>query len=94
LQAVRSGPWKLHLEKNELYHLESDIGETVNVSFENPDIVAKMRREASEMIADLGDKTADAPGVRPLGRVDNPSPLISEDGTVREGFNKRHKVLP
>jgi hypothetical protein len=46
------------------------------------------------MIADLGDKTADAPGVRPLGRVSNPSPLISQDGTVREGFDRRYKVLP
>lgn len=94
LQAVRRGPWKLHLGKNELYHLESDIGETVNVSDTNPEIVAKLRREADDMIADLGDKTADAPGVRPLGRVGNPSPLISQDGIVREGFDKRYKVLP
>jgi arylsulfatase A-like enzyme len=94
LQAVRSGPWKLHLEKNELYHLESDIGETVNVWDRNPEIVAKLKREADDMIADLGDKTADAPGVRPLGRVSNPTPLISQDGIVREGFDKRYKVLP
>jgi arylsulfatase A-like enzyme len=94
LQAVRSGPWKLHLEKNELYHLESDIGEAVNVSHTNPEVVAQLRREAAEMIADLGDKTADAPGVRPLGRVFDPLPLISEDGAVRDGFNKRYKILP
>lgn len=94
LQAVRSGPWKLHLDKNELYYLESDIGETVNVAHTNPGIVENLRAEADKMIADLGDKTADAPGVRPLGRVDNPSPLISQDGTVRHGFDKRYKVLP
>lgn len=94
LQAVRSGPWKLHLDKKELYHLESDIGETVDVSHKNPEIVAQLRKAANEMIADLGDKTADAPGVRPLGRVNNPSPLISQDGTVREGFDRRYKVLP
>jgi arylsulfatase A len=94
LQAVRSGPWKLHLDKKELYHLDSDIGETVDVSHKNPEIVAQLRKAADEMIADLGDKTADAPGVRPLGRVSNPSPLISQDGTVREGFDRRYKVLP
>jgi hypothetical protein len=46
------------------------------------------------MKADLGDKTKDAPGVRELGRVEHPQPLISADGTVREGFNKIAKTLP
>jgi hypothetical protein len=46
------------------------------------------------MRADLGDKTKDAPGVRELGRVGHPQPLISADGTVREGFNKIAKTVP
>jgi len=34
------------------------------------------------------------PGCRPLGRVSNPKPLISQDGSVREGFvdGKRKKL--
>ena len=94
LQAVRRGPWKLHLATNELYHLESDIGEAADVAKANLEIVAELQRHADEMRADLGDKTAEAPGVRPLGRVSNPLPLISPAGVVREGFDKRHKILP
>jgi len=94
LQAVRSGPWKLHLGKNELYNLDEDIGEAKNVAAEHADIVAQLEKHAETMRADLGDKTKDAPGVRELGRVENPQPLISADGTVREGFNKIAKTLP
>ena len=94
LQAVRSGPWKLHLAKTELYHLDDDIGEAKNVAGDHADIVAELQKRAETMKADLGDKTKDAPGVRELGRVDNPQPLISGDGTVREGFNKIAKTLP
>jgi arylsulfatase A len=93
LQAVRRGPWKLHLGKNELYNLESDIGEAADVAKANPGIVAELQRHADEMRADLGDKTADAPGVRPLGRVSDPLPLISPTGVVRQGFDKHHKIL-
>jgi len=32
--------------------------------------------------------------VRELGRVEHPQPLMSADGTVREGFNKIAKTLP
>jgi arylsulfatase A len=94
LQAVRSGPWKLHLAKNELYNLDSDIGEAQNVAADHADIVAQLLKHAEAMQADLGDKTKDAPGVRALGRVENPLPLISHDGTVRAGFNKIAKTLP
>ena len=58
------------------------------------DIVAQLEKHADAMRADLGDKTKDAPGVRELGRVANPQPLISADGTVRPGFNKIAKTLP
>lgn len=94
LQAVRSGPWKLHLGKNELYNLDDDIGEAKNIAAEHADIVQKLQQQAETMKADLGDKTKDAPGVRELGRVEHPQPLISADGTVREGFNKIAKTLP
>ena len=94
LQAVRSGPWKLHLGKEELYNLESDIGETENVAKDHAEIVSKLKQYADEMRADLGDKTAEAPGVRPLGRVSEPLPLISSDGVVRPGFDRLFKILP
>jgi arylsulfatase A-like enzyme len=94
LQAVRSGPWKLHLGKGELYNLDEDIGEAKNVAAEHADVVAQLQKHAEAMKADLGDKTKDAPGVRELGRVEHPQPLISADGTVREGFNKIAKTLP
>lgn len=94
LQAVRSGAWKLHLGKNELYNLDEDIGEAKNVAADHADIVTQLQKHAETMKADLGDKTKDAPGVRELGRVEHPKPLISADGTVREGFNKIAKTLP
>jgi arylsulfatase A-like enzyme len=94
LEAVRSGPWKLHLAKNDLYNLDSDIGEAKNVAAEHADIVARLQKHAEAMKADLGDKTKDAPGVRALGRVANPQPLIGFDGTVRAGFNQIAKTLP
>lgn len=93
LEAVRSGPWKLHLAKTELYNLETDIGEAKNIAAEHPDQVARLQALAKAMKADLGDKTATAPGVRPLGRVANPLPLIGHDGTVRPGFDKIAKKL-
>ena len=83
LQAVRSGPWKLHLEKGELFNLEADIGEASNVASQQPEQVEKLRALAEKMKTDLGDKSAVAPGVRPLGRVENPEPFIHSDGRVR-----------
>lgn len=93
LQAVRSGPWKLHLAKTELYNLDSDIGEAQNVAKDHSDIVRRLEGLAESMKADLGDKTASAPGVRQLGRVENPQPLIRHDGTVRPGFDQLHRSL-
>ncbi|MBM3735239.1 MAG: sulfatase [Acidobacteria bacterium] len=49
LHGMRRGPWKLrrHSAKEpdalELYHLESDYGERVNVAAQNPEIVAQMK---------------------------------------------------
>lgn len=94
LQAVRGGPWKLHLEKGELYHLGKDIAEEKNVAAQYPDEVKRLRALADAMKGDLGLDGPDAPGVRPLGRVANPQPLISADGTVRAGFDGVVKKLP
>jgi arylsulfatase A len=85
LQAIRRGPWKLHLEKSELYHLERDIAESTNVAKENPEVVARLRKLAEAQKDDLGLEGR-GPGCRPLGRVEDPQPLIDHDGNVREGF--------
>ena len=85
LEAIRTGPWKLHLAKNELYNLNTDIGEATNVADGNKAIVEKLQTLAAATKDDLG---ADGigPGCRPVGRVENPQPLIGRDGKVRAGF--------
>jgi arylsulfatase A-like enzyme len=85
LQAVRHGPWKLHLANGELYNLETDIGESRDAAQQYPDTVAQLRRLADEMQGDLGTSEI-GPGCRPLGKVKNARPLIDHDGQVREGF--------
>jgi arylsulfatase A-like enzyme/phosphodiesterase/alkaline phosphatase D-like protein len=85
LQAVRSGPWKLHLAGGELYNLDDDIAESKNVAKENADVVARLRALAEHTKDDLG-LDGKGPGCRPLGRVANPQPLIDHDGKIREGF--------
>lgn len=88
LQAVRSGAWKLHLAKNELYNLADDPGESSNVAAANPDVVSRLRALAAAMDDDLGTKGS-GPGVRPLGRVSDPQPLIDADGKIRAGFEPK-----
>lgn len=93
LQAVRSGPWKLHLTSKQLYNLSSDIGEASDVAAANPEVVRKLEALAQTMEADLGLEGV-GPGCRPVGRVENAKPAISMDGTVRPEFAAQHKVLP
>jgi len=85
LQCVRQGDWKLHLAKGELYNLTDDIGEASNVAEAHPEIVDRLRELAEAQKEDLGAGKP-GPGTRPLGRVENPEPLIGMDGTIREGF--------
>ena len=82
LEAVRSGPWKLHLASGELYQLADDIGEKSNVAAAQPEQVKRLRAIADGMRGDLGVEGT-GPGCRALGRVENPQPLIALDGTVR-----------
>ncbi|MCP5522100.1 MAG: sulfatase [Verrucomicrobiales bacterium] len=85
LEAVRQGSWKLRLEPGELYHLDRDIGESDNLASAFPAVVQELRDVANRMKDDLG-LDGIGPGCRPLGRVENPQPLIAPDGRVREGF--------
>jgi len=82
LQAVRSGPWKLHLAGGELYNLESDIGESTNVATAHPQEVQRLGGLADQMKGDLGLDCI-GPGCRPLGKVRHAQPIISHDGRVR-----------
>ncbi len=91
LEAVRSGPWKLHLAKGELYHLGDDIAEAHNVAAQHADEVKRLRGIAKAMGDDLGTEGI-GPGCHELGRFPNPQPLIAADGTVRAdavGASKR-----
>lgn len=87
LQAIRSGPWKLHFQRSagkqkfplRLYHLGNDVGETKNVAEENPEIVKKLQKLANQARKDLGDDAIGEPGsnLREPGGVENAKPLTS-----------------
>ena len=93
LEAVRSGPWKLHLAKNELYNLTADIGEATDLAAQNPDIVRRLTAIADASHADLG-RDGIGPGCRPLGRVAHPQPLIAIDGAVSPSMAGERKRFP
>ena len=88
LEAVRRGPWKLHLESTELYDIERDIGERTNLASEAPETVRELRALAERMKDDLG-LDGIGPGCRPLGEVADAKPLIDYDGTFRTDFGER-----
>lgn len=81
LQAVRSGPWKLHLlgDKGQpaLYQLNNDISETTNLIGQHPQVARRLRALLESAREDLGDGTAH-PGanVRPVAYYKNPKQLI------------------
>ena len=58
-----------------LYNLATDIGEIKDVSAQNPEIVKELKVLADREAATLCDGSANGPGVRPPGRVENPQPL-------------------
>ena len=92
LEAVRVGKWKLHVFKTpgfrkgagpieELYDLETDIGEANDVAAAHPEIVAELLEHLERARLDLGDGVTETTGsgCRPIGRVDNPVPLTTFD---------------
>jgi arylsulfatase A-like enzyme len=78
LQAVRSGKWKLHVYRPRegqvqiLYDLESDIGETTDVSIQNQDVVIQLEALADKAREDLGDDVTGQEGenIRPIGTLE------------------------
>ena len=55
----------------ELYNLDADIGESMDVSATNPEVVARLRTLADRMRAELGDSLTktEATEVRPAGKL-------------------------
>lgn len=80
LQAVRSGHWKLHLGKPNgegdatpiLFNLEQDIGETTDVSEDNPKVVAQLLAHIVAFEEELSRNS------RPAAFVENPQALSAQ----------------
>ena len=83
LEAVRSGPWKLHLAKPEwegtsqapqLFDLAADPGETTDVAAREPEVVERLLELAESFRAELGDEATGRTGkaVPPAGRAPAP----------------------
>lgn len=92
LQAIRNGPWKLFLplenprrhphfpdgEGSEplLFNVVDDVGSKRNVAARHPEIVARLAALAEEARAELGDLGRPGTGLRPIGYVADPKPLV------------------
>ena len=88
LEAVRDTRWKLHVRKKdevirELYDLEADPGETMDLADHNPEVVERLTAAIARCRHDLGDDAEGIAGdnVRPHGRVSNPDTLTHYDPT-------------
>ena len=57
-----------------LYNLDTDIGEQHDVAAEHPEEIERLQKFVAAMEGDLGLKKP-GPGVRPPGRVQEPSGL-------------------
>lgn len=91
LQAVRSGPWKLHLplqekrhgwrqppivEPGRLYDLDADSAESADVINKHPDVVARLLALGERAREDLGDGDKPGKNQRPAGWVEKARPLL------------------
>jgi arylsulfatase A len=86
LEAVRAGPWKLHVARagvamTELYDVVVDPAESIDRATERPDVVARLAAIADDARRSLGDARLGISGadVRPVGRVGDPAPLTTYD---------------
>jgi len=72
---------KINQEVRELYNLRDDIGETLNVYDQHPDLVERLMSKVDACRMDLGDTFTNTKPVRarPVGRVANPKPLAEYD---------------
>ncbi|MEM8706481.1 MAG: sulfatase [Actinomycetota bacterium] len=90
LEAVRDHRYKLRLLRRrgadreviaELYDLVDDIGETIDVSADHPDVVDRLQAAAARFRSELGDGVTGEPGTRrrPQGVVDEATTLCVLD---------------
>ena len=68
----------------QLFHRKTDLGELTDIAAGNPEIVARLEQRIADMKGDLGT-SGPAPGSRAPGKVENPQPLIGQDGKVPPG---------
>lgn len=66
----RPAPYSQAKIELELFDLQSDIGESIDVKQQHPDVVARLQELADAMRDDLGDQGKKGNGERPPGRVD------------------------
>jgi arylsulfatase A-like enzyme len=85
LEAVRVGDWKLNLAQGQVFNVATDPGEARDMAGTHPHVLKDLRAFAEGSKGDLG-LDGIGPGVRPLGRIGNPTPLIGADGKIRDGF--------
>ncbi len=71
IDAVRSGPWKLRAVggTNELFNLETDVGERFNVATNHPEIVVRLSARMTAFDAELES------GIRPCGKLPGAPPV-------------------
>ena len=86
VEAVRLGRWKLHVrkwnkERVRLYDLVDDIGERHDLVHEHPEVVAELLALITAARFEFGDDASEVAGsgVRPVGRVSNPTTLTIFD---------------
>ncbi len=86
LEAVRCGKWKCHCAKGqeeicELYDLENDIHESINLAERNPNVVAQLQKKLESCRQDIGDRRTGVEGqnCRPIGRVPEGRSLTAYD---------------
>ncbi len=71
--------WDDEMETNipaELYDLEDDIGENINLANERPEVVGRLTDLANQARKDLGDRNRPGLGQRSAGLVENPTPRV------------------
>jgi arylsulfatase A-like enzyme len=72
LRAVRSGKWKLHVNKGrptQLYDLETDFGEKTNLIKTEPEVAKRLHGYLAEFARNIAESS------RPAAFVKNPQPL-------------------
>ena len=69
--ASRHG-YRVEMQKLALYDLETDVGETNDVSAGNPEVIKRLRASIEHMRGDLGDRLTATTGrnIRPAGRIE------------------------